>query len=120
LIVKEEKKILSDFCARIPESVYGPDRVAYILENSSKLKEEEIVLLRKFVNRILTSMIERDASDIEIGGHGNEGYFWMRIYGKLERVKDLPHLILIRRNILQQQEILTLVTPSFMKEEKLM
>lgn len=35
-------------------------------------------------------MIERDASDIEIGGHGNEGYIWMRIYGKLERIKDLP------------------------------
>ena len=92
MIVKEEKKILSDFCTRIPDSVYGPDRVAYILENSSKLKEEEVVLLRKFVNRILTSMIERDASDIEIGGHGNEGYIWMRIYGKLERIKDLPQL----------------------------
>ncbi|MEJ2102977.1 MAG: ATPase, T2SS/T4P/T4SS family [Ignavibacteriaceae bacterium] len=81
---------MSDFCARIPDAIYGPDRVTYILENSNKLKEEEIVLLRKFVNRILTSMIERDASDIEIGGHGNEGYIWMRIYGKLERIKDLP------------------------------
>jgi len=90
LIVKEEKKILSDFCARIPDAIYGPDRVTYILENSNKLKEDQIVLLRKFVNRILTSMIERDASDIEIGGHGNEGYIWMRIYGKLERIKDLP------------------------------
>ena len=90
MIVKEEKKILSDFCARIPDAIYGPDRVTYILENSNKLKEEEIVLLRKFINRILTSMIERDASDIEIGGHGNEGYIWMRIYGKLERIKDLP------------------------------
>ena len=87
MIVKEEKKILSDFCARIPDAIYGPDRVTYILENSNKLKEEEIVLLRKFINRILTSMIERDASDIEIGGHGNEGYIWMRIYGKLERIK---------------------------------
>jgi twitching motility protein PilT len=90
LIVKEEKKILSDFCAKIPESIYGPDRVSFILENSGKLKEEEIVLLRKFINKILTSMIERDASDIEIGGRGNEGYIWMRIYGKLERIKDLP------------------------------
>lgn len=90
MIVKEEKKILSDFCATIPESLYGPDRVSYILENSSKLKEDNIVVLRKFINRILTSMVERDASDIEIGGHGNEGYIWMRIYGKLERVKDLP------------------------------
>lgn len=90
MIVKEEKKILSDFCATIPEALYGPDRVSYILENSSKLKEDNIVALRKFINRILTSMIERDASDIEIGGHGNEGYIWMRIYGKLERIKDLP------------------------------
>lgn len=90
MIVKEEKKILSDFCAAIPESLYGPDRVSYILENSSKLKEDNIVILRKFINKILTSMVERDASDIEIGGHGNEGYIWMRIYGKLERVKDLP------------------------------
>ncbi|MGB5289341.1 MAG: ATPase, T2SS/T4P/T4SS family [Ignavibacteriaceae bacterium] len=90
MIVKEEKKILSDFCASVPEALYGPDRVSYILENSSKLKEDNIVALRKFINRILTSMIERDASDIEIGGHGNEGYIWMRIYGKLERIKDLP------------------------------
>jgi twitching motility protein PilT len=90
VIVTEEKRILSEFAGTIPESYYGPDRVGYILENSSKLSDEEKVLLRKFVNKILTSMIERDASDIEIGGHGNEGYIWMRIHGKKERVKDLP------------------------------
>ncbi len=39
---------------------------------------------------MLTSMIERDASDIEIGGHGNENYVWIRIFGKKERVKDFP------------------------------
>jgi twitching motility protein PilT len=90
VIVTEEKRVLSDFASSIPESYYGPDRVGYILENSSKLTDEDKVLLRKFVNKILTSMIERDASDIEIGGHGNEGYIWMRIHGKKERVKDLP------------------------------
>jgi twitching motility protein PilT len=90
LVITEEKRILSDFVASIPDSLFGPDRVGYILENSNKLNEEDKVLLRKFVNKVLTSMIERDASDIEIGGHGNEGYFWMRIHGKLERVKDLP------------------------------
>jgi twitching motility protein PilT len=90
VIVTEEKRILSEFVSNIPESFYGPDRVNYILENSSKLLDEDKVHLRKFVNKILTSMIERDASDIEIGGHGNEGYIWMRIHGKKERVKDLP------------------------------
>ncbi len=35
-------------------------------------------------------MIEREASDIEIGGYGNKGYIWLRIYGKKERVMDFP------------------------------
>jgi twitching motility protein PilT len=90
VIITDEKRILSEFAATVPESLMGPDRVTYILENCHKLKEEEKIQLRKFVNKILTSMIERDASDIEIGGHGNEGYIWMRIHGKKERVKDLP------------------------------
>ena len=34
-------------------------------------------------------MIEKEASDIEIGGHGNVGYVWMRIYGNKERVKEI-------------------------------
>jgi len=90
VIITEEKKILKDFVATLPEALMGPDRVTYILESCSKLQEEEKILLRKFVNKVLTSMIERDASDIEIGGHGNEGYIWMRIHGRKERVKDLP------------------------------
>ena len=90
MIITEEKKILKDFVATVPEALMGPDRVTHILESCSKLQEEEKILLRKFVNKVLTSMIERDASDIEIGGHGNEGYIWMRIHGKKERVKDLP------------------------------
>jgi len=88
--ITEEKRVLTDFVSTIPEALYGPDRVTYILENSSKMPDEEKILLRKFVNKVLTSMVERDASDIEIGGHGNEGYIWMRIHGKKERVKDLP------------------------------
>jgi twitching motility protein PilT len=90
VIITEEKKILTEFVSTIPESLYGPDRVTYVLENSIKLPDEDKITLRKFVNKVLTSMVERDASDIEIGGHGNEGYIWMRIHGKKERVKDLP------------------------------
>ena len=88
--VTEEKKILETFCKTIPESLFGPDRVHYILEHADKLKETEKIALRKFYNKLLTSMLEKDASDIELGGHGNVGYVWMRIYGKKERVKELP------------------------------
>jgi twitching motility protein PilT len=87
--IVEEKKILEGFCRTIPESIFGPDRVIFILENADKLKENEKIALRKFYNRLLVNMLEKDASDIEIGGHGNVGYIWMRIYGKKERVKEI-------------------------------
>ena len=88
--VSEEKKILENFCKTIPESLFGPDRVHYILENVDKVKEADRLTLRKFYNKLLTNMIEKDASDIEIGGHGNVGYVWMRIFGIKERVKEIP------------------------------
>jgi twitching motility protein PilT len=87
--VADEKGILEDFISTIPDSVFGPDRVRFILENADKLDDQDQIALRNFVNKVLTTMIERDASDIEIGGHGNEGYIWMRIHGKKERVRDL-------------------------------
>ncbi|MBS4033637.1 MAG: PilT/PilU family type 4a pilus ATPase [Ignavibacterium sp.] len=86
----EEKKILENFARTIPQSLFGPDRVNYVLENIDKLSENEKLALRKFYNKLLTEMIEREASDIEVGGHGNGGYVWMRIFGNKERVRELP------------------------------
>ena len=86
----EEKKILENFARTIPQSLFGPDRVHYILANIDKLAENEKLALRKFYNKFLTEMIEREASDIEVGGHGNEGYIWFRVFGNKERVRDLP------------------------------
>jgi twitching motility protein PilT len=85
----EEKRILENFISTIPDSVFGPDRLKFIVENAIKLADKDKIALRNFVNKVLTHMIENDASDIEIGGHGNEGYIWMRIHGKKERVREL-------------------------------
>lgn len=111
--ISEEKKILESFCKTIPEAIFGPDRVHYILENVDKLKENDKLTLRKFYNKLLTNMIEKEASDIEIGGHGNVGYVWMRIYGNKERVKEIPQftndesaLIIINLLNVSQRELL--------------
>lgn len=86
----EEKNIVSGFAKTIPQTIFGPDRVHYILENIESLQSESRLVLRNLFNKLLTSMIERDASDIEIGGSGCGDFIWMRIFGKKERIKDLP------------------------------
>jgi len=92
LNVSEVKLIFNKFIDTIPKHLLGPDRIKYILERIDILNSSERLMLISFVNKLLTDMIERDASDIEIGGHGNDGFIWLRIYGKKERVKDFPLL----------------------------
>ena len=90
IVASDEKRILEGFVSTIPQSRMGPDRVEFLVENAHKLEEQHKLILRNYINKALTLMIESEASDIEIGGHGNEGYFWMRIHGKKERVRELP------------------------------
>jgi twitching motility protein PilT len=84
------RKILSDFVDVIPADLRGPDRVLFMLENITKIPSESKVLLKDYFDFLLISMIEREASDIEVGGHGNDGYIWFRIFGVKERAMDFP------------------------------
>jgi twitching motility protein PilT len=88
--IQDQKSVLKSFVNTIPASLIGLNRVTYLFENLDKLRPEDKTGIRNFFNKLLTSMIERDASDIELGGHGNSGYIWLRIFGKKERVKDFP------------------------------
>ena len=69
---------------------FSPERVGYIIEHFHEIKVEEKMLLIQLINHILGIMIERQASDVEIGGFGAQACVWMRIFGKKERVNDLP------------------------------
>ncbi|MCU7501026.1 MAG: PilT/PilU family type 4a pilus ATPase [Ignavibacteria bacterium] len=84
------KKILSEFAAKIPNTYFGPDRVLWISENLTLLKNDDKRTLLCMVNHLLTEMIEKNASDIELGGHGTAGFVWFRIFGKKEPAKNLP------------------------------
>jgi twitching motility protein PilT len=88
--IQDQKSVLKNFVSTIPASLIGRNRVTYLFEKLDKLSPEEKNGIRNLFNKLLTSMIERDASDIELGGHGNSGFIWLRIYGKKERVKDFP------------------------------
>lgn len=88
--VEPVKNALSQYVETIPADLRGLDRVLYLLENITKLSSNDKILLNDYFDQLLISMIEREASDIEVGGHGNEGYIWFRIHGIKERAMDLP------------------------------
>lgn len=86
------KEVLNKVLSKLSSVLLGQDRINFIIDNLSLLKTEDIIVLRNFFNKMLSSMIESEASDIEFGGHGNGEMVWMRVHGKKERVKELPKM----------------------------
>ncbi len=98
--MKEAKSILTSFANQIPETAIGPERMAFIARNIPKLTEQHKLALHKMVNHILSVMLDRNASDIEIGGPGSDNHIWFRTFGKKERVIDLPNLTVDEAGVL--------------------
>ncbi len=84
------KQIIGKFVLTIPELYQGQERINYIIEKYGVFSEQERIAMRRYLNKVLTTMIEMEASDIEIGGFGSDGFIWMRVYGKKQRVKEIP------------------------------
>lgn len=91
-MITQALEILAKFVKSIPQGLFGPDRTNYIIEKVEQFTVEEKDTLIKFFNHILTVMVDREASDIEIGGPGTANYIWFRIQGIKKRVNDLPNL----------------------------
>lgn len=89
-MIAEAKQILSGFASRIPSTVLGAERVRYIAEHINELQTDQRLMFLHLLNHLLASMIDRQASDLEIGGFGAQNYIWFRIFGKKERAIDLP------------------------------
>lgn len=86
--------IKSKLLSIMPSTVFGQDKVNFLIEKFSVFTPEDRGLFLELFNRVLTNMIEREASDIEVGGFATDGFIWMRMFGKKERVKDLPKFTL--------------------------
>ena len=99
-MIGEVKNILANFAKQIPQTILGPERVNFVISNITKLPNNQLLSLIMYANKILSLMIDRQASDVEIGGYGCGGFVWFRVFGKKERVRDLPELTQDEANIL--------------------
>lgn len=91
-MINQAKEILSGFAKQVPPTVLGPQKINFFAEKMKEMPSEQRLVLLEFANHILSIMIERNASDVEIGGHGTNSAIWFRIHGIKERVEDLPAL----------------------------
>ncbi len=94
------EEILEKYVRKIPTGILGAEKVNFIIEMAQQMPNEEKVELHKLVNYILTLMIEREASDVEIGGYGTDEYIWFRIHGIKTRVEELPRFTHLEASIL--------------------
>lgn len=99
-MVNKGLEILSEFVRKIPQALMGPDRSSFIIEQVEKLSVEEKDVFVKLFNHILSVMVDREASDIELGGPGAANYVWFRVQGIKKRVPDLPNFKLDEATVL--------------------
>jgi twitching motility protein PilT len=88
--MSNSKEILNKYVQKIPQSILGAEKINFIIEMIQQMPGNEKLELHKTMNYMLTLMIEREASDIEIGGHGTDDFIWFRIHGEKNRVEELP------------------------------
>jgi len=85
-------EILKKHSSKIPEHYFGIDRLIFLDSILKEITFEESRILTRYVNYLLKIMLLREASDLELGGFGSEGFVWLRIYGNKNIVSELPKL----------------------------
>ena len=90
ILADQTQKLMDSIISRIPKTVKGAERVSFLIDHFSEISIEEKYSLMEVVDNILKYMVEKEASDIELGGFGTEGHVWFRIYGQKDIVEELP------------------------------
>jgi len=105
-LTNDSLEILKKYTSKIPEHYFGIDRLIFLNSIIKEVSLEENRVLNNFVNYLLRIMLLREASDLELGGFGSEGFVWLRVYGAKNIVSELPKLTYDESGML----ILTIIT----------
>jgi len=89
-MIETAKAVLSNFVKQIPPTIFGAERVEHIAGKIHTIPVNDKLHIIKLMNHILSTMLERNASDVELGGHATGNFVWFRVYGDKVRVRDLP------------------------------
>ena len=80
-VILEAQKILKDMATQLPMTVTGLERQMMISDVMTRTDETTKMKLLALMNHFLARMFALNASDIDMGGYGSQGYIWYRVYG---------------------------------------
>ncbi len=86
------KEALKKLISRIPINLKLAERVSFLINEFKNVPYEEKYLYTEVMDNILKYMVEKEASDVELGGFGTNGYIWFRVYGHKNPVDELPKI----------------------------
>lgn len=104
-IIQEGQKVLKEVAATIPGTVTGLERQMMIGDTLSRVDETSKMKLLTLINHFLSRMFAVNASDIDMGGYGSQGFIWYRIYGSKKPDPTLGKYAPDEMNILIQSVI---------------
>jgi twitching motility protein PilT len=87
--VIEARAFLKETSSRLPKTVTGLERQMIIGDVISRLDEADRSKFHSLLNYFLKKMFEINASDIDMGGYGSQGFVWYRIFGTKKPDKAL-------------------------------
>jgi twitching motility protein PilT len=89
---QQVRSLLQQLTAKIPKSAVGIERHMAISELMDEISKNFVHIqqsLRAHMDYFLLRMLKINASDIDMGGHGGQGYIWYRIHGDKRPDKTL-------------------------------
>ncbi len=104
-VILEGQKILKDTAAQIPMTIQGLERQMMIGDSLTRMDETSKTKLMLMMNHFLSRMLAVNASDIDMGGYGSQGFIWLRIYGVKKPDPSLGKYTPDETNILIQSVI---------------
>ena len=83
------EEIFETITSRLSKNLFGLERQEWISEKLDEINEYERSLLRDRLDSFLYNMVDKGASDIDIGGNGSKGQIWFRIFADKRPVPEL-------------------------------
>lgn len=98
--IENAKTILAKLVALIPSDLDGVELLRMISDILNRQPEEIHHQLRQAMDCLLLTMESKDASDLDLGSAGSNGWVWYRVHGEKSPDQSLAHFTTLETDIL--------------------